>query len=157
MKLRCREGDQAIIIREEAGCDMNIGRVVTVHGPVWFTEERGPTWLIVPVQADTWAVGSYIGGPVWHGRITLENEIEHPDDWLLPLRPEQETDAARGKAEKAEPAGLADSVREELGIESWAAECAETEDGDTAVNDEPGDAVPYSENTEFSDQENIDG
>lgn len=46
-------------------------------------------------------------------------------------------------------------------FEAWAAECTETEDeaddGDTAVNAEPGDAVPCSENSEISDQENKDG
>jgi hypothetical protein len=86
-KLRCREGDLALIIREEPGCECNIGRVVTVHGPLENSGRYGPTWLIVPVNPERWAVYSHWRNLVDYHHVTLEHRIEHPDNWLLPLRP----------------------------------------------------------------------
>lgn len=90
MELRCREGELALIIREEPGCECNIGRTVTVHGPLEFCPGRGPTWLIDPVEPEPWAVFRP-DGATWSGPITLEHRIEHPDAWLLPIRSENES------------------------------------------------------------------
>jgi len=87
MKLRCREGDLALIIREEPGCEGNIGRIVTVRGPLNITPDRGPSWLIKPVQAEPWAVRNYRLQDIWIGIVTHNDLIEHPDEWLLPIRP----------------------------------------------------------------------
>jgi hypothetical protein len=32
--LRCKEGDLAVVICDETGCKINVGRMVTVSGPV---------------------------------------------------------------------------------------------------------------------------
>jgi hypothetical protein len=32
--LRCKEGDLAVVICDEPGCKINVGRMVTVSGPV---------------------------------------------------------------------------------------------------------------------------
>lgn len=88
--LRCREGDMALIIREMPGCERNIGRAVIVQGPVEVHPDHGPTWLIEPVSPEPWAVHEYGGKPVWVGTISFASLVEHPDEWLLPLRPEDE-------------------------------------------------------------------
>lgn len=89
MELRCREGDLALILKEEPGCESNIGRVVTVQGPILDRPEYGPTWLIEPVESEPWTVRE-LTGEIWTGSITFDSLIEHPDAWLLPLRPGDE-------------------------------------------------------------------
>ena len=92
MKLRCREGNAALIIREEPGCECNIGRVVTVQGPFKLQTENGPTWLIEPESSEPWTYATYFGDRVVIRTIRFADMIEHPDSWLLPLRPEDELD-----------------------------------------------------------------
>ena len=89
MKLRCREGEIALIIQEEPGGECNIGRAVTVRGPIRISTDHGPTWLIEPVESEPWAVREF-NGEIWTGPITFDSLIEHPDAWLLPLRPGDE-------------------------------------------------------------------
>jgi hypothetical protein len=87
MKLRCREGDLALIIREEQGCGVNIGRAVKVGGPLDVHPVRGPTWLIEPASEEPWTYIAHTGDGVITRPITFDDCIEHPDAWLLPLRP----------------------------------------------------------------------
>ena len=86
--LRCREGDLALIIREEAGCEANIGRVVRVGGPLELNPLWGPTWLIEPVNAEPWMHVAHSRDDVVTRPITFADRIEHSDDWLLPLHPD---------------------------------------------------------------------
>lgn len=82
--LRCKAGDLALVIHDEPGCQMNIGRAVVVSGPVEIHPQYGPSWLIQPTQQGVWAVtrqgGVNMDTPPLH-------RVEHPDKWLLPLRP----------------------------------------------------------------------
>lgn len=82
--LRCKAGDLALVIHDEPGCQMNIGRAVVVSGPVEIHPKYGPSWLIQPTQQGVWAVtrqgGVNMDTPPLH-------RVEHPDKWLLPLRP----------------------------------------------------------------------
>jgi hypothetical protein len=91
MKLRCREGDMALVIMEDPGYEENIGRIVTVYGPVEINPKRGPTWLIVPASPFPWSVWELDGRKCIRS-IALRDRIEHSDAWLLPLRPEEELD-----------------------------------------------------------------
>lgn len=99
--LRCREGDLALIIREMPGCERNIGRTVIVQGPVEPDLDHGPTWLIEPVSPEPLAVYQDGGKAVWVGTVSFASLIEHPDEWLLPLRPEDE--AYRRMLEEDDP------------------------------------------------------
>jgi hypothetical protein len=56
--------------------------------------------LIEAVKPEPWAAFKYVDGSVWAGPITLENRIEHPDAWLLPIRPENESDQLIREVEK---------------------------------------------------------
>lgn len=91
MKLRCNDGELAIITRDYPGCERNIGRVVTARGPFKYETEVGPTWLIYPESPIPWTYLSYFGDHVVTRPITSTNIVEHPDAWLLPLRPQNES------------------------------------------------------------------
>jgi hypothetical protein len=81
---RCKIGDIALIIRDEAGCEDNIGRMVNVLGPKRVASCGATTWLIEPV------IGTRITYIATSGKVTTGKAIliEHWDQWLLPIRPE---------------------------------------------------------------------
>jgi len=86
MQLRCKEGDLALIIREEPGCESNIGRIVKVRGPVGIDAENLlASWLIKPLIRQIWKVA--VVRSVSSEIIYWKSRISHPDCWLLPLRP----------------------------------------------------------------------
>lgn len=86
--MRCKEGDLAFVVRDEPGCQENIGRLVTVHGPIRHDDETGPTWIIVSVADLDWAYAKRDGSV---GYVTTRtHKIEHPDAWLLPIAGEPE-------------------------------------------------------------------
>lgn len=81
---RCKIGDIAVIIKDEVGCEANIGRFVHVEGPRKSCRRRGAIWRIRPVIGTTITYmdtdKSIVIGPA--------EQIEHEDDWLMPVRPE---------------------------------------------------------------------
>ena len=85
---RCKIGDVAIIIKDEVGCQANIGRMVNVLGPKRVDPLRGTTWLIEPV------IGTSITYIATNRKVVTGAAIliEHWDHWLLPIRPEAEDD-----------------------------------------------------------------
>ncbi len=94
--LRCKEGDLAVVTHEEPGCEVNIGRMVTVCGPVKIHERFGPTWLIQPVHPAMWAVSTRSGGVVLdrppyvcvtQERVRTDSGVEI-DDYYRVLLPE---------------------------------------------------------------------
>ena len=87
MALRCKEGDLALVIREDEGCEANIGKLVRVGGPIRINEQGHPTWLIKPVKHEHWWTVSWWGIP-YQRLVTFDTPVEHPDDWLLPIDPE---------------------------------------------------------------------
>jgi hypothetical protein len=92
---RCQLGDIAIIIKDQPGCEANLGRVVHVFGPRKVFAERGTVWRIKPVRGSTMTYLDYDRTVA----VGLATDIEHEDDWLLPIRPENEDD----QVEQAEP------------------------------------------------------
>lgn len=86
MKLRCKAGDLAMIIRDEDGCEANIGKLVRVSGPVEMNDRAQQTWLIEPVKREClWSVS--VRERTYQRKVMFASEIEHPDDWLLPIDP----------------------------------------------------------------------
>jgi hypothetical protein len=87
--LRCREHDLALVIYDTPNCSSNIGRVVRVRGPVIRSHRSDNmlTWLIRPVCRNHWAIVNVHGGLVKRS-VRWADRIEHPDAWLLPLRPD---------------------------------------------------------------------
>lgn len=92
MTTRCKDGDIAIILRDNPGCEANVGRLVEVRGPGSSSCYPGMV---------TWRIQQIDRHAQWHvcetdASITLEwltwkSNVSHPDAWLLPIRP-RETD-----------------------------------------------------------------
>jgi hypothetical protein len=87
---RCVNGDIAIIIRDEVGCEANIGRIVLVMGLRRVLPTRGTIWRIQPVNGTTMTYHDDATGTIVVGRAI---GIDHADAWLLPIRPGDNDDA----------------------------------------------------------------
>jgi len=88
MQLRCKPGDLALVIHDEEICRQNIGKLVRVAGPLGYNRRlKKMCWLIEPVKAEPWQCITRKDG---HQQriVTFANNMEHPDDWLLPIDPE---------------------------------------------------------------------
>lgn len=94
MKLRCKDGDVALVVFDTIECASNIGRLVSVSGPIRVDRELGATWLIQPLTPQAWAMEDWHTKEAVYDRPPLRG-AEHPDQWLLPLRPppEQEVES----------------------------------------------------------------
>jgi hypothetical protein len=84
---RCKPGDLAMITRDVPSCKENIGRIVRVSGPPGFNRHGQLTWLIQPVTAEPYLVNDALGEFVRFMEFQ-EPEIEHPDIWMMPIRPD---------------------------------------------------------------------
>ena len=82
---RCKIGDVAIIIRDEVGCEVNIGRFVHICGPRKVFPDRGTVWRIEPVIGTIITYLDDATGTVISGEAV---GIEHADAWLIPVKPE---------------------------------------------------------------------
>ena len=103
MNLRCKQGDLALVVYDEPGCESNIGRAVEVRGPVQTNPHLGVScWLIRPAGSSRrWRVTHHLGG-VRTQTVTWASLVEHPDAWLLPIPPlaEPESDESTEHAER---------------------------------------------------------
>ena len=90
MNTRCKPGDLAIIIHDVPGCEANIGRVVHVSGPAVVDYRGYLTWLIMPIDTTEPYVIDNIFDDSLRYMDYLENSIEHPDAWMLPIHHETE-------------------------------------------------------------------
>lgn len=108
-RLRCKAGDLALVIYETPECIRNVGRLVRVRGPVKFNSDlNAPCWLIEPVnRRQRWWLDS--GGYVRPVSATHKN-MEHPDPWLLPLRPQDGPQAEAEQLARGRPVNSALSV-----------------------------------------------
>jgi hypothetical protein len=93
MSLRCKQGDLALVVYDEPGCESNIGRAVEVRGPVEINPRIGlQCWLIRPAgSSGRWRVVRD-PAPARTEIVSWKNRIEHPDAWLLPIPPLTESD-----------------------------------------------------------------
>ena len=88
MNTRCNAGDLAIVIHDTPECATNVGRLVRVRGPlVRNCNYRLDCWLIKPVHPALWKVDRW--GKVSAESVYWKSQIEHPDAWLFPIRPEE--------------------------------------------------------------------
>jgi hypothetical protein len=86
MKTRCKSGDLAVITRDVPSCTPNIGRIVAVSGPAAVDRWGHVTWLIQPVTPEPYMINDHLGRFVGFMKFG-ETGIEHPDDWMMPVRP----------------------------------------------------------------------
>ena len=113
--IRCQPGDRAMVIFDQPKCTSNIGRIVQVEGPVSLKGGLNlKCWLIRPIGTEPWAVGR--DGVHVLEQVDWGSGIVHPDQWLLPLRPEntlikQTVDKSAGRRVlPAQPTSAFDSV-----------------------------------------------
>lgn len=87
MSTRCKPGELAIITNDVPSCTPNIGRIVEVCGPPEFNRVGQVTWIIMPVTDEPYMVndqdGHFVGFMDYQ-----EIGIEHPDEWLMPIKQE---------------------------------------------------------------------
>ena len=108
MGTRCRPGDLAMIIKDEVGCEGNIGRFVRVFGPKRVCLSHGATWLIDPVTSAPYVYMSSASDNrvvlLQHGQ---KQNIEHPDAWMIPIRPRKSRSKAAASRKLREFQGSA--------------------------------------------------
>jgi hypothetical protein len=78
MKLRCRDGDVAIIIRDDPDLQANVGRFVWVYGPWREHPDLGPAWGIAAARVEPLATSE--------GSISIGTLQLYPDAWLQSVR-----------------------------------------------------------------------
>lgn len=101
MKLRCKDGDIALITQDEPGCEANIGKLVRVAGPVEVNFRGQASWLIEPLERRLWWCTSQTG-ELEYLAVTFKTGIDHPDAWLLPIDPETWNDCSESTSETLE-------------------------------------------------------
>ena len=82
----CKPGDLAMITHDVPSCSANIGRIVVVGGPPRINRHRQLTWLIQPVTSEPYMINDRDGEFVKFMDYQ-EYGIEHPDPWMMPIRP----------------------------------------------------------------------
>lgn len=82
----CKPGDLAMITHDVPSCSANIGRIVVVDGPSRVNRRNQLTWLIQPVTDEPYMINGRDGEFV-RFMDYREHGIEHPDPWMMPIRP----------------------------------------------------------------------
>ena len=87
MNTRCQPGDIAIIAYDVPGCEDNIGRVVAVRGSGAIDFKGHLTWLITPLTTEPYIVAIPAAGGFCFMKPGVML-VEHPDDWMTPVNPD---------------------------------------------------------------------
>ncbi len=104
MKLRCKDGDIAVITWDFPECLENIGRLVQVRGPV--TMKDGVAyWRIQPVTPELYAFRE-LDDSLGREHVIWSSRINHPDGWMVPLEPDDETSGKDETVVLEEPAAV---------------------------------------------------
>lgn len=87
MELRCRPGDLAIIVREELGCEANIGRLVRVLRRAQPDNDSASMdeWWIDPINPEQPMYYVLAWKPVHKVEVGF-GSVKHSDSWMIPLR-----------------------------------------------------------------------
>jgi hypothetical protein len=88
VKLRCKDGDIAVITWDLPDCLENIGRLVQVRGPLKIEDEVA-YWRIQPVTPQLYAFRE-LDDTLARDRVTWSSRIQHPDRWMIPIEPDDE-------------------------------------------------------------------
>lgn len=91
MPTRCKPGDLAVIRYDVPGCEANIGRIVLIRPPAAIDYKGQLTWLITPITPEPYIVDNPYTSEFRFMEYG-ESDIEHPDDWMIPIRPEDSED-----------------------------------------------------------------
>ncbi len=81
--MNCKHGDLAIVINDYPECVANIGRVVEVRGPSHIDREGLLVWC-APISSEPFLYNTW-EDPTPFPMSPDDNDIQHPDAWLLPI------------------------------------------------------------------------
>ena len=87
MELRCKDGDLAVMIGDMPGCESNIGRIVEVRGPAKLNKQCGLICWRIRTVIRKKLINLHPSGELIAERVTWKSRTEHPDCWLIPIRP----------------------------------------------------------------------
>jgi len=107
MRLRCKDGDLAVITWDHQGCRQNIGRLVQVRGPVR-NDGFGPAWRIRPITENLYHFLER-DGSLGQESVTWQSRIDHPDAWMIPIKPKRKSTTRSSVAETREAVPLVES------------------------------------------------
>ena len=86
-RLKCKDGDFALVIYDTPGCQQNIGKVVHVLGPARvLIQSQMMGWRIKPIFPAPWGV-TQLNGSIGVEVVDWNSCVFHEDEWLMPLRP----------------------------------------------------------------------
>jgi hypothetical protein len=86
-RLKCKDGDFAMVIYDEPGSEQNIGKVVQVLGPATMViRSQMMGWCIKPLFPVPWGV-TQLDGSVGVEVVDWNSGVFHEDEWLMPIRP----------------------------------------------------------------------
>ena len=86
-RLKCKDGDLALVIYDMPGSQQNIGKIVQVQGPATLvirTQMMG--WRIKPLFSQPWGV-TQLDGSLDVEVVDWNSGVFHEDEWLMPIRP----------------------------------------------------------------------
>jgi hypothetical protein len=99
MGLNCKNGDIAIVVRDNPGCEANLGRLVEVRGPRTSSGYPGMVcWQIRQISAEVSWVIDESNGSFTSEILTWRSGVSHPDAWLKPIRPDDTDEDAASEA-----------------------------------------------------------
>lgn len=100
MTTRCKNGDLAVVLHDDLGCEGNVGRLVEVHGPSTSTRYPDQTvWYIRQLDPHAQWFVSECDCRIAQEWLTWGSRVTHPDAWLLPVRPGETEEAIEEVAE----------------------------------------------------------
>lgn len=85
----CKPGDLAVIIKEDPGCEIDIGRIVIVSDKGLHEPRFGWMWVVKPLDQ----------GPMLcindetEALCVATSDVYQPDDWLRPVKFDKADDA----------------------------------------------------------------
>jgi len=87
MNLRCKPGDIAMITWDYDDCIENLGRLVEV-GQSPYVQDGKWVWRIRPITPELYSLQE-VNGSIARESVTWASKVEHPDSWMVPLKPQQ--------------------------------------------------------------------
>jgi hypothetical protein len=87
-RLKCKDGDFALVIYDTPDCQQNIGKVVQVMGPAKvLTRSQMLGWRIKPLFPAPWGV-TELDGSIGFEVVDWSSCVFHEDEWLMPICPQ---------------------------------------------------------------------
>lgn len=101
MTLRCKPGDIAMITWDYDDCLENLGRLVEV-GRRLSMKNGMYVWRIRPITPELYALRE-ANDSLTRESVTWASRVDHPDAWMVPIRPQEPGAGVEETAELGTP------------------------------------------------------